>query len=284
MSSKSLTVKDLAEKYGVSAKLIAAELVRQGVEVNKAEKTKIPEDMTDLIESFFDDLYGQQDEEALLPKGGKRSNGPKKGSSRREEMAFKDNSPKGNHNHSVQEQAVAAEGNTITLSSPIVVLSAASPTKSLPTSLSWANCQASTRPFPMPMPKRFAPLPDLNWLSAHLRSRLLRNPPPSRPANLTNPSWLPVPPSSPLWDTLTTAKPLCRTRSVTPTLPPVKQAPLPSTSVLQLWNLRVNTLPLSTPPDTRHSPVCAPAVPILPISLFLQFPQSKVSNPRPLKL
>ena len=86
MSSKALTVKDLAEKYGVSVKLIAAELVRQGVEVNKAEKTKIPEDMAELIVSFFDDLYAQQDEEALMPKGGKRSNGPKKGGSRKEDM------------------------------------------------------------------------------------------------------------------------------------------------------------------------------------------------------
>ncbi len=121
MSSKSLTVKDLAEKYGVSAKLIAAELVRQGVEVNKAEKTKIPEDMTDLIESFFDDLYGQQDDEALLPKGGKRSNAPKKGSSRREEGTFKDNSHKSGLSSSNQEQTASGEGNTITLSSPIVV-------------------------------------------------------------------------------------------------------------------------------------------------------------------
>ena len=114
MSSKSLTVKDLAEKYGVSAKLIAAELVRQGVEVNKAEKTKIPEDMTDLIESFFDDLYGQQDDEALLPKGGKRSNAPKKGSSRREEGTFKDNSHKSGLSSSNQEQTASGDGNTIT--------------------------------------------------------------------------------------------------------------------------------------------------------------------------
>ena len=121
MSSKALTVKDLAEKYGVSVKLIVAELVRQGIEVNKAEKTKIPEDMTDLIVSFFDDLYAQQDEEALMPKGGKRSNGPKKGSSRKEEIAFKDNAPKGSSGGANQAQTVAAEGNTITLSSPIVV-------------------------------------------------------------------------------------------------------------------------------------------------------------------
>ena len=120
MKSKSLTVKDLAAKYGVSANLIAAELVRQGIKVDKAEKTRIPDDMTDLIESFFDDLYGQQDEESLLPKNGKRSNAPKKGGSRREEMAIKDTQRKGNGS-SEQDKGAGASGNTITLSSPIVV-------------------------------------------------------------------------------------------------------------------------------------------------------------------
>ena len=119
--SKSLTVKDLAAKYGVSANLIAAELVRQGVKVDKAEKTRIPEDMTDLIESFFDDLYGQQDEEALIPKGGKRAGSSKKGGSRREEIVPKDNHRKNADSSSVQEKAAGSEGNTITLSSPIVV-------------------------------------------------------------------------------------------------------------------------------------------------------------------
>ena len=120
MKSKSLTVKDLAAKYGVSANLIAAELVRQGIKVDKAEKTRIPDDMTDLIESFFDDLYGQQDEESLLPKNGKRSNAPKKGGSRREEMAIKDTQRKGNGSSELDKGA-GASGNTITLSSPIVV-------------------------------------------------------------------------------------------------------------------------------------------------------------------
>ncbi|MBQ9753651.1 MAG: translation initiation factor IF-2 [Lentisphaeria bacterium] len=119
--SKSLTVKDLAAKYGVSANLIAAELVRQGVKVDKAEKTRIPEDMTDLIESFFDDLYGQQDEEALLPKGGKRATSPKKGSNRREETQPRDNHRKNSESNPVQEKAADSAGNTITLSSPIVV-------------------------------------------------------------------------------------------------------------------------------------------------------------------
>ena len=120
MKSKSLTVKDLAAKYGVSANLIAAELVRQGIKVDKAEKTRIPDDMTDLIESFFDDLYGQQDEESLLPKNGKRSNAPKQGGSRREEMAIKDTQRKGNGSSELDKGA-GASGNTITLSSPIVV-------------------------------------------------------------------------------------------------------------------------------------------------------------------
>ena len=119
--SKSLTVKDLAAKYGVSANLIAAELVRQGVKVDKAEKTRIPEDMTDLIESFFDDLYGQQDEEALIPKGGKRAGSSKKGGSRREETVPKDNHRKNADSSSAQEKAAGSEGNIITLSSPIVV-------------------------------------------------------------------------------------------------------------------------------------------------------------------
>ena len=119
--SKSLTVKDLAAKYGVSANLIAAELVRQGVKVDKAEKTRIPEDMTDLIESFFDDLYGQQDEEALIPKGGKRAGSSKKGGSRREETVPKDNHRKNADSSSAQEKTAGSEGNTITLSSPIVV-------------------------------------------------------------------------------------------------------------------------------------------------------------------
>ena len=118
---KSLTVKDLAAKYGVSANLITAELVRQGVKVDKAEKTKIPEDMTDLIESFFDDLYGQQDEEALLPKSGKRSGSSKKGNSRREETQLKDNHRKSSDSDPAQDRTAGGSGNTITLSSPIVV-------------------------------------------------------------------------------------------------------------------------------------------------------------------
>ena len=120
--SKALTVKDLAAKYGVSSNLIAAELVRQGIKVDKAEKTKIPEDMTDLIESFFDDLYGQQDEEALVAKGGKRSGGQKKSGTKKEESAPRNGSSrKGESAPEAGKGASGGAGKTVIRSSPIVV-------------------------------------------------------------------------------------------------------------------------------------------------------------------
>jgi len=120
--SKALTVKDLAAKYGVSSNLIAAELVRQGVKVDKGEKTKIPEDMTDLIESFFDDLYGQHDDEALVGKGGKRSGAQKKSGARKEENAPRSvSSRKGEGAQESGKGASAGSGKKVILSSPIVV-------------------------------------------------------------------------------------------------------------------------------------------------------------------
>ena len=113
--SKTLTVKDLAVKYGVSANLIASELVRQGVKVDKAEKTKIPEDVADLIESYFDDLYGQQDEEALISKNNKRGNAPKKGNSRKEEVAMKNTPQRKANNAQTAEKGTDDKGNTVTL-------------------------------------------------------------------------------------------------------------------------------------------------------------------------
>ncbi len=119
--SKALTVKDLAAKYGVSSNLIAAELVRQGVKVDKAEKTKIPEDMTDLIESFFDDLYGQQDEEALVAKGGKRSGAQKKGGTKKEEASPRNASSRKGEGAPEAGKGASGGGKKVILSSPIVV-------------------------------------------------------------------------------------------------------------------------------------------------------------------
>ena len=54
-----LYVKDLAKKYGVSFKEIILELNKQGIETPKAENSQIPEDMAELVELFFADLYDQ---------------------------------------------------------------------------------------------------------------------------------------------------------------------------------------------------------------------------------
>ncbi len=57
---KKLKVKDLAESYKISVEEVIAELTRQGIEV-KAASSQIPEDMVELVEAFFDDLYHGED-------------------------------------------------------------------------------------------------------------------------------------------------------------------------------------------------------------------------------
>ena len=57
---KKLKVKDLAETYKVSTDEVIAELTRQGITV-KAASSQIPEDMVELVEAYFDDLYHGED-------------------------------------------------------------------------------------------------------------------------------------------------------------------------------------------------------------------------------
>ena len=57
---KKLKVKDLAETYKVSTDEVIAELTRQGITV-KAPSSQIPEDMVELVEAYFDDLYHGED-------------------------------------------------------------------------------------------------------------------------------------------------------------------------------------------------------------------------------
>lgn len=64
---KKLKVKDLAETYKVSVEEIIAELVRQGVEVTAAS-SPIPDDMVELIEAYFDDLYRGEEEVPVVIK------------------------------------------------------------------------------------------------------------------------------------------------------------------------------------------------------------------------
>ena len=61
MTKKTMTVKDLASKYMVSAQEIIKELNGQGIDTPKAENSKIPEDMIELVDAYFDDLYNLEE-------------------------------------------------------------------------------------------------------------------------------------------------------------------------------------------------------------------------------
>ena len=61
---KKLKVKDLAETYKVSVEEVIAELTRQGISV-KAASSQIPEDMVELVEMLFDELYMGDDAPAV---------------------------------------------------------------------------------------------------------------------------------------------------------------------------------------------------------------------------
>ena len=59
--NKKLKVTDLAKKYGVSTREIIRELNGQGVDTPDADKSVIPEDMVELIDSYLADLYSAPD-------------------------------------------------------------------------------------------------------------------------------------------------------------------------------------------------------------------------------
>ena len=119
--SKILKVKDIAKQYGVSTKSIAAALEEQGIPVPDAENSVIPDDMVELVESYFADLYGQDDPVDEGKKGSSRKGGRKAGAPKREEA------PRGGKGGRVgREPASAAaassgKGGKVTLSSPIIV-------------------------------------------------------------------------------------------------------------------------------------------------------------------
>ena len=117
-----LTVKDLAQKYGVSAQEIIRELSGQGIDVDKAEKSVIPEDMAELVDAFFDDLYNAEDTHVI---SGKRSSGgngkkgaPKRGSENQKGADRNNNFRKGGSRDADNANGVAA-GSEITLTRAI---------------------------------------------------------------------------------------------------------------------------------------------------------------------
>ena len=78
--NKKLKVTDLAKKYGVSAKEIIKELNGQGVDTPEAEKSVIPDDMVELIDSYLADLYSADADVPASTRDSRKGKGaPKKG-------------------------------------------------------------------------------------------------------------------------------------------------------------------------------------------------------------
>lgn len=66
MGTKSIKVKTLADKYGVSSKEILKELAAQGFDSVKSVSSTIPPDAVELVESYFDELMAKRNKEAEL--------------------------------------------------------------------------------------------------------------------------------------------------------------------------------------------------------------------------
>ncbi len=123
--SKELKVKDIVKQYGVPAKTIITALEEQGIPVPDAENSVIPEDMVELVESYFADLYGQdetelEDKKAAVRKGGKKPvSAPK-----REEPARSGKPGKGGKSASPAggvPGSSSVSGGKLTLPAPIIV-------------------------------------------------------------------------------------------------------------------------------------------------------------------
>ena len=74
--NKKFTVTDFAKKYGVSSKEIIRELNGQGVETPDAEKSTIPADMLELVDSYFSDLYDSHDADLPSSRESRKGKGP----------------------------------------------------------------------------------------------------------------------------------------------------------------------------------------------------------------
>ncbi len=119
---KKLKVKDLAETYKVSVEEVIAELTRQGITV-KAASSQIPEDMVELVEAYFDDLYVGDDAPAVKddrPRNKQKSRGKEEF-----ERSGKNNKPGKHKDNSAAGNAPAAGGAVVDgvarLSAPFIV-------------------------------------------------------------------------------------------------------------------------------------------------------------------
>lgn len=119
--NKILKVKDIAKQYGVPARTILEELAGQGIETPDAENSVIPEDMVELVESYFADLF--EVDEAALPKSNRKGGAPKKGGSKKDDSHNKRQSsaPGRSGGKAPQSTSSAVSGGKLTLPAPILV-------------------------------------------------------------------------------------------------------------------------------------------------------------------
>nr|WP_240959479.1 translation initiation factor IF-2 [Victivallis vadensis] len=119
-----MKVKEIAKQYGVSAKEIIEELAGQGIETPQAENSVIPDDMVELVEAYFADLFEQEAEAPVDKKAVKK--GPKKASSTKKEEPGRGgkNRPqpqKPSTTSSASASSSAVVDGKLTLPAPIIV-------------------------------------------------------------------------------------------------------------------------------------------------------------------
>ena len=123
--NKKIKVTDLAKKYGVSAKEIIKELNGQGVDTPDAEKSVIPDDMAELIDSYLADLYDSPENDVPSARETRKSKGPSKKGNFSEnqsggngKMRRKGVPASGDRNTASADQAAGGE---VRLAPPIIV-------------------------------------------------------------------------------------------------------------------------------------------------------------------
>ncbi len=117
MNKNTMKVTDFAKKYGVSAKEIIKELNGQGIDTPNAEKSVIPDDMVELVDGYFSDLYADEESHPMARDNAKKGKAsPRRGgegSMQSNRTAKKGRTPAG--------AGSGPAGGEIKLSSPIIV-------------------------------------------------------------------------------------------------------------------------------------------------------------------
>jgi len=122
MAKNTMTVKDFADKYKVSQQEIIRELNGQGIETPKAGASKIPEDMIELIDAYFDDLYTVDAQvSAAVAKRVSGENSSRKGAQKRSgaEMTPQVKNARGKKTRGAEDSSGASQ--VVRLSPPFLV-------------------------------------------------------------------------------------------------------------------------------------------------------------------